>query len=60
MLSGCPPAVAYAYCQAGTAISSVVGAPLAAGLLALKGAWGLQGWQWLFLAEGLPTLGFGV
>ena len=41
-------------------ISSVVGAPLAAGLLALDGLFGLDGWQWLFLAEGLPTLAFGV
>ena len=53
-------AVAYAYCQAGSVISSVVGAPLAAGLLALDGLGGLDGWQWLFLAEGLPTLVFGV
>ena len=53
-------AVAYAYCQAGSVISSVVGAPLAAGLLALDGLFGLNGWQWLFLAEGLPTVAFGV
>ena len=33
---------------------------MAAGLLAMDGLLGLEGWQWLFLAEGLPTLAFGV
>lgn len=36
------------------------GAPLAAGLLAMDGVLGLDGWQWLFLAEGLPTVAFGI
>jgi hypothetical protein len=40
--------------------AQVVGAPLAAGLLRLDGAAGLKGWQWLFLAEGLPTLLLGI
>ena len=53
-------AVAYAWCQAGSVISQVIGAPLAAGLLSLDGVGGLDGWQWLFLAEGIPTLIFGV
>jgi MFS family permease len=38
----------------------VVGAPLAAGLLQLDGHAGLRGWQWLFVAEGVPTLLLGV
>ena len=29
----------------------VIGAPLAAGLLALDGCFGLAGWQWLFIVE---------
>jgi hypothetical protein len=41
-------------------ISQVIGAPLAAGLLALDGVGNLDGWQWLFLAEGIPTLVFGM
>ena len=53
-------AVAYAWCQAGSVISQVIGAPLAAGLLALDGVGNLDGWQWLFLAEGIPTLAFGM
>jgi hypothetical protein len=31
----------------GTALSGVLGGPLAAGLLALDGRAGMQGWQWL-------------
>lgn len=33
----------------------MVGAPLAAGLLAMDGFLGLDGWQWLFLAEVCPV-----
>ena len=38
----------------------VIGAPLAAGLLALDGYLGLAGWQWLFIVEGIPTVLMGV
>jgi len=38
----------------------VIGSPLAAGLLSLDGVWGLRGWQWLFLVEGLPTIVLGM
>ena len=40
-------------------LSGVLGAPLAAGLLALKGTWGLARWPWLFLGEGLPAIVLG-
>jgi ACS family tartrate transporter-like MFS transporter len=39
-----------------TAMAGVIGAPLSSGLLQLDGAWGLRGWQWLFLMEGLPAV----
>ncbi|WP_374086317.1 MFS transporter [Methylomicrobium lacus] len=42
-----------------TAASGVLGAPLAGLLLGMDGAFGLQGWQWLFLAEGAPSVLFG-
>jgi ACS family tartrate transporter-like MFS transporter len=44
-----------------TAISAayVAGGPLSGGLLELDGFLGLDGWQWLFLAEGLPAVGLG-
>ncbi|SDB69792.1 MFS transporter [Belnapia rosea] len=41
--------------------SSIVGAPVSGALLNLSG-WGLDGWQWLFILEALPSilLSFGV
>ena len=47
---------AVALFMTGTAIAGVVGGPLSSGLLLLDGAWGLRGWQWLFLVEGLPAV----
>jgi MFS transporter, ACS family, tartrate transporter len=41
-------------------ISSAISGALAGFLLGLDGHWGLSGWQWLFLAEGLPTALFSV
>ena len=43
-------------------LSTVIGGPLAGGLLELNGWYGLTGWQWLFLVEGIPAvvLGFVV
>ena len=43
-----------------TAIAGVVGAELSRVLLKLDGTFGLRGWQWLFLIEGLPTILLGV
>ena len=40
---------------AASAISSVIGAPLSANLLRLDEWLGLTGWQWIFIAEGLPA-----
>jgi ACS family tartrate transporter-like MFS transporter len=41
-------------------LSSVLMGVVAGRLLDLKGHWGLQGWQWLFLVEGLPAILMGV
>ena len=43
-----------------TSIAGVVGAPLASALLKLEGKSHLHGWQWLFLAEGVPTFVMGL
>src|SRR6202795_1698695 len=42
-------------------ISSIVGAPISGLLLNVTG-WGLEGWQWLFILEALPSflVGLGV
>jgi ACS family tartrate transporter-like MFS transporter len=37
-------------------LANVLGAPLAAGLLSMDGLGGLQGWQWLFMLEGIPAI----
>ena len=37
-------------------LSSVVMGGVAGALLNLQGTWGLAGWQWLFLLEGLPAV----
>lgn len=51
---------AFALFLTSTTLAGVVGAPLAAGLLQMDGFASLQGWQWLFLLEGLPTIALGV
>ena len=44
-----------------TAVSAayVVGGPVSGGLLELDGFLGLDGWQWLFLVEGIPAVALG-
>ena len=41
-------------------LAGIIGNPLGAALLGLDGAWGLRGWQWLFLVEGIPSVLLGV
>lgn len=47
---------AIALFMTGTAIAGVIGGPLSSALLVLDGVGGLQGWQWLFIVEGLPAV----
>ena len=44
----------------GLPLALVLGNPLGGALLALDGAFGLHGWQWLFLAEGALAAAVGV
>lgn len=44
----------------GGPISVIFGAPLSTALLSLNGAFGVAGWQWLFILEGLPAIFLGV
>jgi MFS family permease len=41
-------------------VANAVGSPLAGMLLQADGIAGLHGWQWLFLAEAVPTVALGV
>ena len=40
-------------------VAYVFGGPISGGLLELDNVAGLDGWQWLFLVEGLPAIGLG-
>ncbi len=37
-------------------ITGVIGNPISGALLGLNGIWGLHGWQWLFILEGIPAI----
>src|SRR5215467_1111608 len=41
-------------------VSGVIGGPLSGALLTLNGLFGLAGWQWLFLVEGIPAMFLGI
>lgn len=43
-----------------TLVAGVIGGPISGALLSLNGRAGLDGWQWLFLLEGVPALVLGV
>ena len=44
----------------GLPIAVALGAPISTALLGLDGTWGLHSWQWLYIAEGAPTVMIGV
>jgi len=44
---------------ASTAVAGLVGSPLSMSLLGLDNTWGLRGWQWLFVLEGIPAIVLG-
>ncbi|MEX1059886.1 MAG: MFS transporter [Methyloceanibacter sp.] len=46
--------------MAAVPLATVVGGPVSGALLELHGLWGLKGWQWLFIVEGLPAVLLGV
>jgi ACS family tartrate transporter-like MFS transporter len=41
-------------------VTGLIGGPLSGALLGLDGTYGLKGWQWLFLLEGLPAMVLGI
>src|SRR5271157_1923681 len=43
------------------AVSGVIGNPISGSVMdILSGVWGLAGWQWLFLLEGIPSVIVGI
>jgi ACS family tartrate transporter-like MFS transporter len=43
----------------GIVIAALLGGPVSGGLLELDGVLGLEGWQWLFIGQGLPAVAVG-
>jgi MFS family permease len=41
-------------------VSSLIGAPISGWLMEMDGTFGLQGWKWLFIAEGMPAILLGL
>lgn len=41
-------------------VANAIGAPLSGLLLGMDGIWGLTGWQWMFLIQGLPAVVLGI
>ena len=44
----------------GLPLATVIGAPVSTAFLQMEGIWGLHGWQWMFIGEGIPTALIGV
>ncbi len=42
------------------ALSSFIGSPITASLMLADGFFGLKGWQWVFVGEGVPTVLLGI
>ncbi len=41
-------------------LASFISSPLSGALLAMDGIWGMRGWHWLFILEGLPASFLGI
>ncbi|GAA5157637.1 MFS transporter [Pseudonocardia eucalypti] len=46
--------------QSAVAVASIVGNPVGGYLLGMHGLLGLDGWQWMFILEGVPTAVFAL
>ena len=44
----------------GLPLATAIGAPVSTAFLQMDGIWGLHGWQWMFIGEGIPTALIGV
>ncbi len=53
-------AQAFALFLTSTSLAGVIGGPISGALLKMGGLFGLKGWQWLFLVEGVPAMLLGV
>jgi MFS transporter, ACS family, tartrate transporter len=49
-----------AWFMVGVPVSSILSGPLSGLLLQMNGIWGLAGWKWMFIMQGLPASIIGV
>jgi MFS transporter, ACS family, tartrate transporter len=49
-----------AWFMVGVPVSSILSGPLSGLLLNLDGVWGLAGWKWMFIMQGLPATIIGI
>ncbi|WP_244744716.1 MFS transporter [Paraburkholderia terricola] len=49
-----------AWFMVGVPVSSILSGPLSGLLLNLDGVWGLAGWKWMFIMQGLPASIIGI
>jgi ACS family tartrate transporter-like MFS transporter len=47
---------AFALFLTSTSLAGVIGGPVSGALFRMEGMYGLKGWQWLFLMEGIPAV----
>ena len=43
-----------------SSVALIVANPIGGALMKMDGIWGLHGWQWLFVLEGIPTVLLGI
>jgi MFS family permease len=53
-------AKAFGWFNVANPLASVISGPLSIALLRLDGFWGIAGWRWLFILEGLPACALGI
>jgi len=51
---------AFGWFNVANPLASVISGPLSAALLRMDGLWGIAGWRWLFILEGLPACALGI
>jgi len=53
-------AKAFGWFNVANPLASVISGPLSAALLRMDGVWGIAGWRWLFILEGIPACALGI
>lgn len=49
-----------AFFMTGMALNNIITAPLSTWIMDNVQLWGLEGWRWMFIVEGIPAVAFGI